>query len=385
MTERLYYDDSYMREFTAHVTAACEADGDTLITLDRSAFYPTSGGQPYDTGVLIDTVSGQAFSVTEVEVKDNEVWHRVRGKLKTGYEVTGRIDWERRFDHMQQHGGEHMIAGAFWKLFGGTTIGLHLGKEESSIDVTMPDGRTRITGEETAAVEEYVNRHIQNDERIRCFFPSEAELEALPLRKPPTVKEHIRIVEIGGWELVACGGTHPSRTGEIGIVKILSVVPAKGKARVSFVCGMRAVRYLSLCAAQTEMSARLLSVQPGELLHAAEELKEKNAALEKELKSFRAGEYERMLEEHDGVLYLEQGDAACLQTAVSRYIAAPGRVALCGAAGRLIFARSAGLSADMAVLLRQVARGGGKPDMASGAGTEENVLQAAELLRKTEL
>ena len=384
MTERLYYDASYMTEFTAYVTAVRQNGAEIWVTLDRSAFYPTSGGQPFDTGVLTVTDTGEKVCVTDVEVTDGEVWHRVAGMLPEGAEVLGRIDWERRFDHMQQHGGEHMIAGAFYRLFGGTTIGLHLGKEESSIDVTLPDGRTRVTEEEIAAVEMYVNRHIQHNEPIRCFFPSDEELASLPLRKPPTVKEHIRIVDIGGWEMVACGGTHPANTGEIGVVKILSVLPAKGKARVSFVCGTRAVKYLSLCAAQTEKSARLLSAQPGELARAVEELKEKNSALEKELKSFRSGEYEKMLEARSGILYLEDGDAACLQAAVSRYILTPGRTALCGAAGRLIFARSADVSQDMAALLRQVARGGGKPDMASGAGTEESVQAAARILSGAE-
>ena len=378
MTERLYYDASYMTEFTAYVTAAREKDGGHWVTLNRSAFYPTSGGQPFDTGTLTRLDAGEVFSVTGVEVMDGDVWHRVEGTLSEGDEVKGKIDWERRFDHMQQHGGEHMIAGTVWKLWRGTTIGLHLGKEESSIDVTMPDGRTRFTPEEIAAVEQHVNRHIQRNEPIRCWFPDEAELKELPLRKPPTVTEHIRIVDIGGWEMVACGGTHPASTGEIGLVKILSVTPARGKARVSFVCGERAFRYFDLCQKSAEKAGQLLSVTPDALAEAVSEMKEKCARLESELKAFRVGDLLRRLEENGGVLYLAEGDDKALQEAVSLYIAKDGRTALTGAGNRLIFARSKDRTEDMAALLRSVARGGGKPDMAGGAGGKEAILSAAE-------
>ena len=130
---------------------------------------------------------------------------------------------------MEQHGGEHMLAGAIWEKLGGTTIGLHLGKEDSTIDVSMPDGRTRLTEEEILLLEDTVNMRIRQDAPIRCWFPTEEELKTLPLRKAPTVTEHIRIVAMGDFEMVACGGTHPSSTGRIGMVKILSALPSKGK------------------------------------------------------------------------------------------------------------------------------------------------------------
>ncbi|MBO2516175.1 MAG: hypothetical protein CW338_02710 [Clostridiales bacterium] len=377
MTERLYYDASYMTDFSAYVTAVKEDQGGTWVTLDRSAFYPTSGGQPFDTGILKNVDTGEELPVTDVEVADGDVWHRVEGALQTGDEVLGRIDWPRRFDHMQQHGGEHMIAGSIWKLLHGTTIGLHLGKDQSTIDVTMPDGRTRFTEEETAAVEQYVNGHIQRNEPVRCWFPDEAELASLPLRKPPTVTEHIRIVDIGGWEMVACGGTHPASTGEIGLVKILSVTPARGKARVSFVCGERALRYFDLCQKSAEKAGQLLSATPERLADAVAEMKEKCARLESELKAFRTQDILRQLEKNSGVLYLENGDDRALQEAVSAYIQRPGRIVFAGAGGRLIFARSADRNEDMAALIRSVARGGGKPDMASGAGGRDAVLAAA--------
>lgn len=238
MTERLYYDQSYLREFDAVVTAA--RDG-SWVALDRSAFYPTSGGQPYDTGKI--NWDGGTAAVTDVEADaSGVVWHRVSALPPLGNPVHGAIDWERRWDHMQQHAGDHMLAGAAWQLLGGVTIGLHLGEETSTIDLDMPDGRTHLTAEEEKLLEDTVNRRVQQDDPIRCWFPAPAELALLPLRKQPTVADHVRIVAMGDYEMVPCGGTHPATTGQIGPVKILSTAPARGKMRLCFVAGMRAVR-----------------------------------------------------------------------------------------------------------------------------------------------
>ncbi len=381
MTERLYYDQTYLKEFDASVTQLKEENGGCWAALDRSAFYPTSGGQPHDTGV-IESASG-CVRVTDVETDaEGEVWHRVEGSLTVGDTVHGCIDWERRFDHMQQHGGEHMLAGAVYTLFGGMTIGLHLGAEDSTIDVTMPDGSTRFTDEMIPALEENVNRHIQEDAHVHCWFPTDEELKALPLRKPPTVSEHVRIVAFGDYEMVACGGTHPSSAGQIGLMKILSVTPSRGKARIRFVCGMRAFRYVSLCARAAEEAGKMLSSSPDKLTGAVLEMKERLSNTEKQLRDERANACLSLLEKQEGMLYLEQGDPKALQEAVSRYILSPGRCAVTGAGHRLIFARSADVSADMAQLLRSVARGGGRPDMASGDGDREAVLRAQQLLKE---
>ena len=143
MINRLYYDDTYLTKFDATVVECIEKNGKYIVRLDQSAFYPTSGGQPYDTGTLNNA------SVTDVYVdSEGEVWHEIDAQLFAGEKVHGSIDWERRFDHMQQHAGEHMLANAAYRLIGGGTIGLHLGAEVSSIDMTLPEGRTRITAEE---------------------------------------------------------------------------------------------------------------------------------------------------------------------------------------------------------------------------------------------
>lgn len=383
MTDRLYYDQSYLTEFDAVITACRSAGEGYEAALDQSAFYPTSGGQPYDTGVL--RWPGNEAAVTDVTVdKAGDVWHRVSLAIPVGTKVHGRIDWERRWDHMQQHGGEHMLAGAVYEMLGGTTIGLHLGREDSSIDVTLPDGRTHLTDAEKTALEELVNRRIQRDDPVRCWFPGAEELAALPLRKPPTVADHIRIVAFGDYEMVACGGTHPSSAGQIGLVKLLSVTPAKGKARLTFVCGMRAFRYLAQCQRAAEGGGALLSCKVDALREAIERMKEQNAELGRALSRSRALEYRRAMEdaEEKGIccLWLEDAEMGALTLAAGEYIKSSGKTLLCGGNGRLIFARSMDGSTDMAALLRKVARGGGKPDYATGAGNGEAIEAARKFL-----
>ena len=288
MTERLYYGDSYLSEFDAEVVRAELRNGKNIVALNRSAFYPTSGGQPFDTGTINDA------HVTDVFVDgEGEVWHELDAPLNVGEKVHGRIDWARRWDHMQQHGGEHMIAGAVYNLTGGMTIGLHLGAEVSSIDVQFADGATHMSAELIARIEDYVNERIQMDAPIRCWFPDADELASLPLRKKPTVKEHVRIVAMGDFEMVACGGTHPSSTGQIGLVKIVSAAPERGKLRLSFVCGMRAYRDYRQNYDCAWEAANLLSTRPEKLPEILEATLQRLKDVERELNRLRR---ERLLE-----------------------------------------------------------------------------------------
>lgn len=382
-----------MREFDAIVTAVRDnGDGTADVSLDRSAFYPTSGGQPFDTGEI--STDSQSFRVTDVFVDDlGEVWHKVSSGLQTGESVHGKIDWERRFDHIQQHGGEHMLAGCIWEKLGGMTIGLHLGAENSSIDVSFPDGRTRVTPEEIRLLEETVNRRIQQNDPVRCWFPDAEELKTLPLRKAPTVKEHIRIVAFGDYEMVACGGTHPACTGEIGCMRILSVAPVRGKARFTFVCGMRAVRLGRVWAEASEQAAAMLSSPVTELPDAVERLKEKQKELSDQLKHCRTLLYENELRKNEETLasgvrlwrtYEADGNSEAMTQAVQKAVMESDRIILAGASGRIIFGRSANVSVNLAELLRSVGKGGGKPDFATGAGDGATLEKAAEQLRTME-
>ena len=393
MTERLYYDQTDLKEFSATVTAVRETDGKYEIALNRSAFYPTSGGQPYDTGVI-----GHA-NVLDVYVDgEGEVWHVVDGALSEGEEVFCRIDWARRFDHMQQHAGEHMLAGAVYRLYGGYTIGLHLGAEMSTIDVTMPDGSVHLSPEQIDALEKDVNEQIHEDVPIRCWFPDAEELASLPLRKAPTVTEHVRIVAIGAKEMVACGGTHPSSAGQIGIVKIVDARPAKGKMRLGFVCGMRAFKDYQLRMRVSDEAAAMYSTKVELLPEAVSRQQETIISLQREIAAMRREQAkkeaqalaERAVDVNGvkviaGVLPSLQPDA--LREVASDLIGKGNVLALLASpkesGGYLtLFARSEDVSADAGKLLREASsacggKGGGKPDFAQGSAPAADVIEAA--------
>lgn len=391
MTERLYYGDAYLWEFDAVVNRVREGKkpGTWEAALDRSAFYPTSGGQPFDTGKLVFS-AGEA-RVTDVEAdREGEVWHTLDRPVPEGTAVRGVIDGDRRTDHMEQHGGEHMLAGAVWEKLQGTTIGLHLGQEDSTIDVVLPGERTHLTAEEICLLEDTVNARIRLDAPIRCWFPSAEELAALPLRKPPTVQEHVRIVAMGDFEMVACGGTHPSSTGRIGMLKILSVIPAKGKARISFVCGGRAAAVFRKYMQSADKAGAALSCPVEKLSRAASDLKSRLAEAERRANRFETRELVEKFRQAEttgdlkgitlSAVVTEDTDPRAVSAAVSAYIAEKGRLLLLAAGERLTFARSEDVKVDMAELIRRVGRGGGRPDLASGAGIPECVQVARKIL-----
>ena len=395
MTNRLYYDNAYLTEFDASVVE-CRPNGENYdVLLDQSAFYPTSGGQPFDTGVL-----GGA-RVLDVNVEDGLVWHTVDQPLNVGDAVHGSIDWPRRFDHMQQHAGDHMIASALHRLMGGVTIGLHISSDVSTIDVAMPEGKTRISDEDIRRIEEDVNTRIQRDVPIRCWFPESDELASLPLRKAPTVNEHVRIVAIGEDEMVACGGTHPATAGQLGLVKILSVTPARGKMRVAFLAGARAMADYARCSDAAHGAAELLSTGVENLVSSVAALQEKLRAAEFELlrmkKEQAMAQSARFLAEADPlpdgtklIARFVDGDANLLRDMASRLIENPGVIALLGAENGgqavYVFGRAADVDANMGNLLRDAARplggkGGGRSDFAQGGGPKEILPAACDLLR----
>ena len=376
MTERLYYDDAYLTEFDARVEEIREGG---WIALDRSAFYPTSGGQPFDTGAL--TWEGGEARVVDVLAENGAVWHRVTALPPTGAAVRGVIDWERRLDHMQQHAGDHMLAGAAWQMLGGVTIGLHIGHEASSIDMDLPDGRLRLTQEETGALEDLANRRIQRDDPIRCWFPAAGELSSLPLRKKPTVTEHVRVVAMGDYEMVPCGGTHPSTTGQIGPIRILSTASARGKVRLTFVAGMRAVRDHRRTGRCADAVSAALSSDADGAPEALLREREQHAAARKDLQQRLAQAALHIIRANrQGPVFaahLAFGDMQLLLQAAAELTKAPDAVALLSCPGKngrsLLFARGTDTALDMTALLRQSgARGGGKPDLAQGSAPDDD-------------
>lgn len=393
MTDRIYYVDAYQKQFDATATATRkDADG-VWIALDRSAFYPTGGGQPHDTGTL--RFLERAVQVTDVLAdEENTIWHRVTAPIEKGTAVRGEIDWVRRWDHMQQHGGEHILAGSIWHLFQGITRGLHLGKESSTIDVKMPFGRLHLTQEERKQLEDLANERIMSDAPIRCWFPSQDELRTLPLRKEATVDHHVRVVAAGDFEMVPCGGTHPSSTGQLGMIKIVEIAPSRGSMRIQFVAGMRALQFFQTCMDAVHLSGAQLSASAVTLPQAVKKMMDANDALKKENTALKAEKAQVLAAELiAGAEPLRGGDIlikAVLPDAdmntlrdIALHAVKQSRVIVLLAApspdGTLVtFARAQDAKGDMALLLRQSGtKGGGRADFARGKAGDPDILDVA--------
>jgi alanyl-tRNA synthetase len=231
-TEKLYYQDAYLREFTAQVTSKTAlADGKFAVVLDRTAFYPEGGGQPCDLGALNEA------PVIDVRTIGEEIVHTTAGDPGDG-PVTGRLDWRRRFDHMQQHSGEHILSGILLANYQAENVGFHLSPASCQIDVTLPS----LTAEQATAIEDAANAAIFANLPVTGRFVEQTELSAYRLRKEPG-KEflQIRLVSVEDCDCCPCGGTHVSRTGEVGLLKIRNWEKRKQNIRLDFVCGNRAL------------------------------------------------------------------------------------------------------------------------------------------------
>lgn len=251
MRELLYYQDSMMHQFTAQVVGTGIEDARPYIVLSNTAFYPTGGGQPHDTGMIND------LKVVDVEKIDEEIRHYVEGSpgALTG-EVIGRIDWERRFDHMQQHCGQHILTAAFVELFDFPTVSFHLGTELLTIDIAT----AQITEEQLAQAEKRANEIVLENRPIETKWVSKEELSNYPLRKDVSVDEDIRLVIIPDFDYNGCGGTHPTSTGQVNSIKIMGTEKMKKNTRISFVCGNRVLSQLAMRKNVLSNVARQLSV-----------------------------------------------------------------------------------------------------------------------------
>ena len=243
MTERLYYNDSSLLEFDATVTAVEEQGDRALVFLDRSAFYPTSGGQNFDTGEIFGIANGsrvRVIDVQELEQTDN-ILHLIEcppGWLKPGVPVRGEVDAERRRDHMQQHSGQHVLSAAFERLYSFTTVSFHMGDDYCSIDLSTD----KLTAQQLEAAERLSNEVIAEDRPVEIRFATPDEARTMGVRKiPPAVREKLRLIDIRDFDLNACGGTHVRSTGQIGAILLRKQEKVKQGVRVEFVCGLRAV------------------------------------------------------------------------------------------------------------------------------------------------
>ena len=253
LTEKLYYTDAYLTEFTAKVLSCAEGKRGFLVALDRTAFYPEGGGQPGDRGTL------NGVAVTDTHEKDGVILHYCAEPLPVGAEVTGRIDRERRFDLMQQHSGEHIVSGIICGRFGCDNVGFHLGAETVVIDFSFP-----IPAERLSEIEAAANRVIWENRPFLISYPAPEELKAIPYRSKKELSGQVRIVECPGADCCACCGTHVKRAGEIGLIKLLDMKPFREGVRIEMVAGKRAYDYVAAVTAQNDLISLLLSAKVGE-------------------------------------------------------------------------------------------------------------------------
>ena len=234
-TERLYYHDSRLLEFEARVTSLSETDdGQIAVTLDRTAFYPTGGGQPTDTGTL-----GDARVVDCIDAEDAGVLHVIQGPVpEIGETVHGKVDWLRRLDHMQQHTGQHILSAAFVRMFDAPTRSFRVLDHECEIDVALEDP----ADERIEQAVDLANQIIWESRPIKISQVTSEEAASLPLRKEPAREGELRVIEIADFDLTPCGGTHARSTGEVGVIAVRSWERAKGLTRIQFIAGIRALR-----------------------------------------------------------------------------------------------------------------------------------------------
>ncbi|HEY6104937.1 MAG TPA: alanyl-tRNA editing protein [Anaeromyxobacteraceae bacterium] len=387
MTERLYLADPYLVRFEAQVVRQTRLGERAALVLDRTAFYPEGGGQPADRGTL------GGVAVMDVQERDGEVLHALAGPPPSG-RVEGLVDWARRFDHMQQHHGQHLLSAAFERLHRAHTVSFHLGEGTCSIDLDVP--AARLDEKALRAAEAAANEAVWRDLPVTARDFSPEELARLPLRKEPM--KGSRVVVVGDLDASPCGGTHPRRTGEVGAVAVLGARKWGEGARVEFVCGARVVRGLAEAGGRLAAAAQALRCAPAEVPEASARVAEESLGRRKEVERLvaaLAGEAgERLAAGGAGpvVARLEPplSGAAGLRAAAAA-LAARGRVALLGGVedGRafLCFARPRGPGPHLGDLVRDAAaalggKGGGAPDLAQGSGPDAaRLAEALDLAR----
>lgn len=375
MSEKLYYTDPFLQEFTATVLS-CEQDkGSFKVVLDRTAFYPEGGGQPTDTGVLGDA------NVTDVREKENVIVHTCDKALTVGDTVTGKIDWARRFDHMQQHSGEHMVSGIICARYGCDNVGFHLGKDIVTIDFNHDIDPTDLP-----SIEAQANAFIWSDTPINIRFLEGEALKQAEYRSKKFIPGLVRLVAFPGADCCACCGTHVERAGQVGLVKLLSCQKFREGVRIELLCGKRAFDYLSGTWEQNLAVSRALSAKPLQTAAAVERLQGELESVKLRAATLETADFARKAQEYAGkgdVLLLE-GDMS--SDSVRRLCDAV--LDTCG--GRCaVFAGSEGnykyavgiREGDVRPLVKALntalnGRGGGKPNFAQGsvAASERQIL-----------
>jgi alanyl-tRNA synthetase len=398
MTERLYYDDSFLYEFDADVldlVPASNPDSRPAVILDRTAFYPTSGGQIFDTGWILH--ANHRLHVLEVvERDDGQVLHILEnaGPIQKGTRVHGLIDVDRRRDHMQQHSGQHVLSAAFVRLFNLPTVSFHMGVESCSIDL---DTKT-LTSEQVESAEALANDVVMENRAVSIRFVTQEEARGLGLRKiPPVERDRLRLIDVDDFDLTACGGTHVSATGAIGCILLRKTEKTRQGWRVEFVCGKRAVATARRDYTVLAESGGLLSSHIWDIPQQVRKLQEESRASRKsrehlfeELADLYASRMLGEAHENSGrkiiVHTFPDRDLTFIKRLAQKLTRqSAGVVAFLGVTSNppaLVFAQSPGQPFDMGALMKEAlarlsGRGGGSKDMAQGGPAQIEGLEAA--------
>lgn len=386
MTEtikKLYRDDSYLKEFHANVLSVAVVSGNTEVVLDQTAFYPTAGGQAFDTGALNEA---RVLEVRESK-GESQIVHVLEGQvaLEVRTEVVGKIDWSRRFDHMQQHTGEHMLGQAFFRQ-NAHVIAVNMERSICTLDLEQT-----VTEEMALEAERNCNQAIWANHQITSHEVHDSEIGNVPLRRTPKVSGLIRVVQIGDYDFSACGGTHLRSSGEVGMVKILKLERIKsGATRVYFICGARCLADYRFKHDFVSSLGHKFSTALEHVPARTEALLEELSACKKELSSLKTAHAEMLaatlLEKSFPVVVHTLSDSGLLVDVAKAIAARAGAIGILGAidGGRVLLAVAGGAGSSvhandvLKVGLPFIdGKGGGKPDVAQGSGTNPNGLSAA--------
>jgi alanyl-tRNA synthetase len=383
-TERLYYNDPYLLEFDANVVETRTVGDKTGIVLDKTAFYPTSGGQPNDLGTLDDVA---IVDCLEDEASGNVI-HIIEGKLSSE-SVHGRVDAARRADHMQQHSGQHVLSQAFVELFNLPTVSFHLGVVTCTIDLPAES----ISRGQAEKAEDLANRIVRENRNVAVRYVTHENIAEAGLRKATERTGDIRVIDISGYDRSACGGTHVRMTGEIGPILITGIERAKKQTRIEFICGNRVLKYARQANYTLAGISQTISAAPFETAAAVRTLWDEHQKLRKQAEDLEA----QLLDYEAAQFPVTDGQAVAvfrnrgiekLKMLATKICARPDTIALLADEGdqlRVVFARSADSTVDVAALLKKTlerfgGRGGGRPNLAQGGGltgTADEILKFA--------
>lgn len=384
MTIKLFWQNSHLFEFEASVLNLMADDSGVLVELDRTAFYPTGGGQPCDLGRLA------GFEVLDVNIADDDrIWHRLAAgaSIETGMTVAGEVDRDRRLELMQQHTGQHVLSQAFFQLYGAETRGFRITDRGTEIDLAFDDPPDDID-QVIRRAEDLANRIVFDDRLVRSHEVSPEDAARLPLRKESFIADCVRVIEIEDFDWSPCGGTHVVRTGEIGLIAVRGWERAKRMIRVHFCCGLRALGEFRSAVGVADNASLMLSVGRSELIPSIARLQDENKQLSRRVRELALIEAKMISDgllasaaERKGIRVITTGfDARPFEEVkmiAHRLVEAGQVIALLGTlegeSARLVFARSEDVSVDLNRIMKaacdQIAgRGGGKPDFVMGGG-----------------